>query len=192
MQRHLFRILNIAAMLMATWALPAGAQHIYVTEDAQGNPIYSDRPSSVDSAPIKLREPNVYDAQPIPQAQPRLSRRGEEGNAARYNISITQPAHEAAIRAPEGRVQVEVSVDPSLRSGHRLQLLRNGEPVSGEGNSFSVQTYDRGANEFVARVMDGNRELARSEPVTVYLLRRGLLSPAPANPAPNFLPLGTP
>ena len=191
MQRRCFEML-IAAVLSAALAAPAAAQQIYVTRDAQGNPVYSDRPSGSDAAPIELRESNVYDSQPTPEVQPRSHRRRDDDQAVRYSVRITEPADQEAIRAPEGRVQVLVSVEPSLQSGHRLELLRNGNPVPGSGSSFSVQTYDRGANEFVARVMDGDRELVRSEAVTVYMLRRGLLSPAPANPAPNFLPVGAP
>ncbi len=193
MQRLALAVLFAATVLLGAWTAPAAAQDIYVTQDDQGNPVFSDRPSGVDAAPIELRESNVFEAQPIPEVQPRTHRRrGEGSEAVSYEVRITQPAHEEAIRAPEGRVQVEVSVEPGLRPGHRLQLLRNGNPVPGEGSSFAVQTYDRGANEFVARVMEGERELARSEPITVYLLRRGLLSPAPANPAPNFLQAGAP
>ena len=191
MQRYSFKTLMLAAALWAAWSIPSAAQDIYVTQDAQGNPIYSDRPSGGDAEPIDLRKSNTYDAQSIPEAQPSSRRRGDEANEAiSYSVRITPPANEQAIRAPEGRVQVNVSVEPSLQPEHSLQLLRNGNPVPGTGSSFSVQTYDRGANEFVARVMDGDRELARSEPVTVYLLRRSLLSPAPTNPAPNFQPMG--
>lgn len=192
MPRSPLDILAAIALLAALWAVPAAGQDIYVTHDAEGNPVYSDRPPSNDAAPVKLRDSNIYEAQAIPRTEPAPRRREQASDAVRYTVRITQPAHEEAIRAPEGRVQVEISVEPDLRPGHRLTLLRNGEPVPGEGRSFSVQTYDRGASEFVAVVMDGDRELARSEPVTVYLLRRGLLSPAPANPAPNFLPVGTP
>jgi len=195
MPRRPFEILLAAALLLTVWSLPGLAQDIYVTQDEQGNPVYSDRPRGDASAPIILRDSNIYEAQPIPEVEPRASHRRGQGNddaTVRYSVRITEPADEAAIRSPEGRVAVEVSVEPGLRSGHRLELLRNGEPVPGEGPGFSVQTYDRGASEFVARVMDGDRELARSEAVTVYLLRRGLLSPAPANPAPNFRPRSAP
>lgn len=196
MPRRFLTTLSTAAACTAATALlalvlPAAAQDIYVTQDEQGNPVYSDRPSG-DTAPIKLRESNIYEAQPIPEARPTTGERDDAEAAIRYEVRITSPADEASIRAPEGRVTVEVSVEPGLGTGHRLELLRNGTPVPGSGSSFNVQTYDRGASEFVARVMDGDRELARSEPVTVYLLRRGLLSPAPANPAPNFPSAGTP
>ncbi|MCC5887556.1 MAG: DUF4124 domain-containing protein [Gammaproteobacteria bacterium] len=191
MPQRPFAMLLVTSLLLALWATPAAGQEIYVTQDEQGNPVYSDRPSR-DAAPIRLRESNIYEAQPVPEARPRTERRRSEDRIS-YSVRITQPENEEAIRAPEGRVQVEVSVEPGLRSGHRLKLLRNGSPVPGEGSSFSVQTYDRGANEFVAVVMDEeDRELARSAAVTVYLLRRGLLSPAPANPAPNFRPLAGP
>lgn len=193
MRRHAIAMLTTAAALLANGFTPAAAQDIYVSQDAQGNPVYSDRPASGDAATIKLRDSNIYDPQPIPDVEPGSTRtEREDSDAVGYSLRITAPDNEAAIRAPEGRVQVEVSVEPSLKPEHTLQLLRNGDPVPGSGRSFAVQTYDRGANTFVARVMDGDRELARSAPVTVYLLRRSLLSPPPANPAPNFRPPGAP
>lgn len=193
MRRRALAMLTTAAVLLANSAIPAAAQDIYVHQDAQGNPVYSDRPTNGDAATIKLRDSNIYDAQPILDVPPRSSRpERADRDAVDYSLRITAPDDEEAIRAPEGRVQVQVSVEPNLEPGHSLQLLRNGDPVPGSGRSFAVQTYDRGANTFVARVMDGDRELARSDPVTVYLLRRSLLSPPPANPAPNFRPPGAP
>lgn len=170
MQRHSSIALRAAAALLAALVMPATAQDIYVTEDAEGNPVYSDRPSG-NTSPIRLRESNTYEAQPIPETQPGIQRGDDDDEAVDYEVRITRPADEATIRAPEGRVEVDVSVEPSLQRGHSLQLLRNGSAVPGTGSSFSVQTYDRGANEFIARIMDGERELLRSAPVTVYLLR---------------------
>lgn len=184
---------TIVGLLLVAAPLAGAEQEIYVTRDASGQPVFSDRPRDDSSERVELRRSNIYEAGRQPRLEPRPDRRRSSDDAARidYRVRITSPADEEGLRVPEGRFQVQVEVEPGLASGHRLELLRNGEPVNGgNGGSFEVQTYDRGESVLVARIMDGDRELARSEAVTVYLLRRGLLSPAPANPAPNFRPPG--
>lgn len=186
----------ITTLALLAFALPfAGAEEIYVTRDAEGNPVFTDRPGTTPSERVDLRAPNVYEAQSIPEPEPRPARRGrdtEEG--IRYTVRITQPGHKEGVRAPDGQVAVTVEVEPGLRRGHRLELLLNGSPVasSGSGGSFTIETFDRGENDLSARVVDGERTLAESDTTTFYLLRRSLLQPGPANPAPNYPRLQAP
>lgn len=180
-----------AVLLLLAIALPAASgEEIYVTRDAQGNPVFSDRPGSGPSERVDLRPPNVYEAQAVPEPAPRAERRQRETAAASgYQVRITQPGNEEGVRAPDGRVQVQVTVEPALRDGHSLELLLNGSPVaSGRSGSFTIETFDRGENTLKARVLDGDREVAQSPATKFYLLRRSLLHPAPANPAPNYRP----
>ncbi len=182
-----------AALFLLAILQPVSAEEIYVTRDAQGNPVFSDRPGDGPSERLDLREPNLYEAQAVPTPRPRADRRPREtAAAADYRVRITKPDNEEGVRAPDGRVEVQVDVEPGLREGHTLELLLNGSPVaSGRSGSFTIETFDRGENSLSARVLDGDREVAQSPTIVFYLLRRSLLHPAPANPAPNYRPPGS-
>lgn len=186
----MFIVRLITTLALFAFALPlAGADEIYVTRDAEGNPVFTDRPGTTPSERLDLRTPNVYEAQSIPEPEPRPARRGRAADEGpQYTVRITQPADEEGVRAPDGQVAVSVSVEPGLQRGHRLELLLNGSRVasSGSAGSFTIETFDRGENRLNARVVDGERTLAQSDTTTFYLLRRSLLQPGPANPAPNL------
>ncbi|HAJ42935.1 MAG TPA: hypothetical protein DCM00_09805 [Alcanivorax sp.] len=73
------------------------------------------------------------------------------------------------MRLPQDNpIQVQVSLSPSLKSGHRLVILDNGTPLEGTAMDFP----NPGEHTLVAQVRDGDGTvLIESEPVLFYVIR---------------------
>ena len=84
-------------------------------------------------------------------------------------MSITAPDAGANLRIPQDNpIQVQVSLSPSLKSGHRLVILDNGTPLEGNAMDFP----NPGEHTLIAQVRDSQGEvLIESEPVLFYVMR---------------------
>jgi hypothetical protein len=180
---------TIVLGLLTLLVLPALAAPIYRTRDESGNPVFTDRPQGADPERVDVAPStsNVYrlpEAVPAPDpgtvADENLGT--PEADAAAppsYTVFVEQPGVEEAVRANGGNVTVLARVEPGLREGDRLELLWDGEPrgTSRDG-SFRLEAVDRGEHRVVIRVLGGDGdELARSDTVTFYVLRRSVLLP---------------
>jgi hypothetical protein len=97
-------------------------------------------------------------------------------------LLLTEPLDQTTLRDNGGDVTVRVELSPPLQLAHRhrLKLLIDGRLRTLPGGELSLvlKNLDRGTHVIVALVVDqGNTELMRSAPVTIYLHRRSLLHP---------------
>jgi hypothetical protein len=178
---------TIALGILTLLVLPALAAPIYRTRDESGNPVFTDRPQGADAERVDVAPStsNVYRLpESIPGTDPGTVAEEdlgapEAGSSPSYTVFVAQPGVEEAVRANGGNVTVLARVEPELREGDRLELLWDGEPrgTSRDG-SFRLQAVDRGEHRVAIRVLgeDGD-ELARSDAVTFYVLRRSVLLP---------------
>jgi hypothetical protein len=151
-----------------------GSKGIYRTVDADGNVVFTDNPpdkkraeevkvgptNTMDSPPVERRAASRGDAPPEPPEPP------DTGYEA---VSITAPDAGANLRLPQDNpIQVQVSLSPSLKSGHRLVILDNGTPLEGNAMDFP----NPGEHTLVVQVRDGDGTvLIESEPVLFYVMR---------------------
>ncbi|WP_185268061.1 DUF4124 domain-containing protein [Halopseudomonas xiamenensis] len=190
----MFRLPLPALCALLLLASPAGAQ-IYTWTDAQGNRVYSDHPRP-GAETVELGTTNVV--APVPATTTRSAPDNTERPARESfyrQLSITNPAHDSAIRSNEGDLTLTIATDPPLSGSHLLKVSIDGavNPTGVPGNGAAVQqltvhNIDRGSHEIAVVVVNARgEELQRSPPITVHLQRTSLNQPGRggANQAPQ-------
>lgn len=161
----------LALLLVST----AGYGQVYKTVDEDGNVRYSDTPASGGvSQTVEIPQVNNM-APPAENAWKEPEQPGQEAEPALdYQPTITAPGNETTIPMGPGNFSVSADVQPPLKAGHTLQLYLDGAPegVPQESGSWSLTNVFRGAHDLEVAVLDREgEELARSQPVRVYVLR---------------------
>ncbi len=99
---------------------------------------------------------------------------------------VVSPAMDAPLRDNTGNVNVQISVEPFLLSGHRLRLLMDGVSV-GEATSpnFFLPNVDRGTHTLVVEVIDPEGAVLQSAAASTFHMQRFHLRPKPKKPPPK-------
>lgn len=152
---------------------PFSHASIYKTVHSDGSVTYSDkRAARGQSEAIQVKTPNTAPAVKI--AAPTPAFEIEELVPDDYQVSITAPAEGTQVPMGQSNVPVHVQLQPALHSGHKLQLLVNGEAF---GAPSLIQTLEltniyRGAHRVeVAVIAVDGKIIFTSEPVTIYVQR---------------------
>lgn len=144
-----------------------------------GEVIYSDQPAP-GAEKIQLPELPSYRPPPLPRT---TAAAGPAQQGGPYDsMAIMKPANDATIRNNLGIIQVQVRLEPALksRSKHRIQYYLDGQPhgppIENTGITFSNIT--RGEHTISAVVLDEKGSvLIRTESVTVHVKRESKLNP---------------
>ncbi|ROR34191.1 DUF4124 domain-containing protein [Inmirania thermothiophila] len=166
---------GIVLALVLGLAGPHALAAVYKWTDAEGRVHYSDRPAPGAEA-VRLDPLSTFRA-PAPARRPPTPPAPQAAEGYR-RVVIAAPEPEATIRDNEGRITVVVNLEPALREGHAVQILVDDRPQGAPARvtQFTLTNVDRGTHRIGARVLDGEgREVARAEPVTVYLHRESAL-----------------
>lgn len=175
--------------LIVLLAMPllASAQ-IYRYTDANGNVVLTDKPpQDAQAEQVDVRTPNAVKVEPStlpPAAKPEVAK------APNYKVlKITSPDGAEAIRANNGDFQVVVRTVPALATGHVLQALVDGSAVGEPGVSpLSLTNIERGTHQLQVVVLAGEKEIQRSNSVTITVQRVALGTPKPTLPLPKATP----
>jgi hypothetical protein len=175
--RYWFGIEPVKHLLILLFCtlLGAGASaQVYRVVDENGNVTFTDRPPEnaerVEVGPTNTAPPPATDLYPTPAPKPADKADAESG----YKVAITAPANETIIPRGPGNFSVTASVTPALGRGHKLQLLLDGQPRQDPqaGGSWALTNVFRGEHNLTVAVIDGDgKQLATSEPVTVFVFR---------------------
>ncbi len=172
-----------AAILLLATALPALGD-IYSYTDAEGNRVFTDRPTGQAMEEVQLKPSNSMAAQPTPA--PRVVQPPKPQEATiRYQLQILSPAADEAIRNNAGSVSVTVQAEPALQPGHAYQVLLDGQPFGapGEETTFELSNVDRGTHQLAVAVVDAQeRVLQQSESLSFHLIRTSLAQRRMVNP----------
>ncbi|MCK2185230.1 DUF4124 domain-containing protein [Halomonas getboli] len=179
-------------------SLPAAAQTIYRTTDAQGNTVFTDDPQRGGEA-VELDPLTVVPSRPV-QPLPSASA-GQAGSATRYGdpgqpfmpydvFAIASPAPETTVpTGAAGNVQVQLAIRPALRDDHRVRLLVDGQISQSamHTDTFLLSNLDRGEHRVQAELLDASGAVRhRTSPLTIYVQRASVYLPSnPNNPANN-------
>ena len=166
----------------------AQAQKVYKVVQPDGTILFTDSPppgedaEQVDVGPINTTHPlasptDAFDDSPAAEL--------EQGYS---EFRIASPADDANIRDNAGNVNVDLKIRPSLRSGHKIELKLNGQPIGGgRQTAITLTEMDRGTHSLQAVVKNSaGQVVARSNAITFTLQRRSaILQPAGPRPAPS-------
>jgi hypothetical protein len=177
----LVSLATLSGLLIGTGTASAAKTYRWV--DAQGVVHYSDTPQP-GAEQVTLPPVQTYTAPPLaaspPAAAPTAAIAAPAQAAAYQSCEITQPVAETSLYAPDS-VHVAVNLDPPLRSGDRLQVLLDGQPLeskSPSATSLEAPQPDRGTHVLSAVVRDASGKMVCSASgVTFYVQRPSLLSP---------------
>ena len=101
-------------------------------------------------------------------------------------LAILSPVNEETIWNNQGNLDVALAVEPRMRSGDRINLYLDGEPVSGlppNATRFTINRVFRGGHTLRATVVDQNgAELFSSDTQQFYVRQTSLLNPQNSPP----------
>jgi hypothetical protein len=144
------------------------AETVYKTVDEDGNVIFTDKPSEK-AEEIKIQELDTI-TNPNPSRYKPSSKHPEDTSSKYESLVVTSPENGSGFRNNEGNVSISLSIEPSLRSGHKIIILMDGKEV-GFSSSVSIQNVERGTHSISAKVVDRNGKTLISTLSTFSLLR---------------------
>jgi hypothetical protein len=143
------------------------AGQVYKWVDASGKVHYSDRPvSGAETIGVPLKK-----AQP-PQDGKATAGQASPGPYAQFEILT--PEDNVTLQDAEGTVQIGLLLDPALMDGHRLQVLTDGTPVTGDvpGTQLRISGLPLGSHQLQAQILDGAGIPVASSSVVHFHLRK--------------------
>lgn len=177
-------------------SLPAVAQTIYRTTDAQGNVVFTDDPGRGGEA-VDLDPLTVVPSRPVQPLSNASSGRPESTTRYGEPGQPLMPYDVFAIASPEqqttlptgaaGNVQVQLAIRPDLRDDHRVRLLVDGQVSQSamHTDTFLLSNLNRGEHRVQAELLDASGAVRhRTSPLTLYVQRASVNLPSnPNNPA---------
>ena len=175
---HKQALLLVAAALLLTTLAPAQAEtQVFITRDAEGNPVFSDRRSQDAEEHVVTELPSmpafkIKEKEKKPEAQ--------TPKAVTYtSLSIVSPAAGTNIaNGFVGDVEVSGVLSPGLAAGDKI-VLKDSKLViaTNQQTSFSVKNLDRGEHTLSMHVIgpDGETKIS-SQPVTIFVQRSSSLA----------------
>jgi hypothetical protein len=171
-------LVALSLLALSGWG---AAATLYKWVDAQGVVHYSDTPHP-GAEVIQVSGAQTYHDPPVPTT-PAAAAAPQITNAAYVACSITQPANEAALFAPES-VDVSVQSNPALRAGDQLSVQVDGQalaPVSEDGLKFQLQAPDRGTHTVRAQIRGADGSVLCDAPAVSFSVQRPSVN-SPASP----------
>ena len=146
--------------------LPVQA-HIYQWTDSNGVAHFGDEPHH-GATLIKLKPTQSYHSSPI-----KLTQKNKAQATNINHIDIVQPIDKATIRNPQGSLTLIVSMRPSLKKEHKLQVLLDGSIVTAPqiNTAFRLKGLTRGAHTIIVQQLNKDGQLMMStKPITIYMM----------------------
>lgn len=167
----------ISFLLACIFAMSTAATEVYISRDAKGNMVFSDRPSS-NAEVLSIKELPSMPAYTVPEKVEPTSTTKEQ-DFSYSSLAIISPANNFTLETGyTGNLDVTALLSPSLRDTDTLYLLDNNQVIrKGRQGAFSLTNLDRGEHVFQVVVRDekGNT-LITSNSVAVHVKRASVLN----------------
>ncbi len=156
------RVLLTLSLLIP--ALAAG--QVFKWIDTEGKVHYSDRPiAGAEALDVPVQK------SPPPQDKPTP---GQASPGPYVQFDIVAPVDNVSLSDAEGNVQVGLLLDPALMEGHRLQILTDGAPASGDvpGTQLRISGLPLGSHQLQAQIIDASGTPIASSSIVHFHLRK--------------------
>jgi hypothetical protein len=164
---------------LSVLAAAASATEVYRWVDEDGVVHYSDAPHP-GAQKIEIAEPTTVPAYRRPDAAERTPPTNGDSQPAApgyQSLEIVQPAAEQTLWNIEGRLTVQLALQPALKPGDRVRLYFDGEPREVSGLQVPLEEVYRGAHNLQAEVVNQAGQLMiRSEPIRFYVQQTSILN----------------
>ncbi len=165
--------LLIILLLMALPAVAVADKQIWRWVDDEGTVHFSDEYRE-GAEEVERRPLPTMDASPPAQRQ-RQAEQPREQRQLYESLRIVTPEADDVILANDGRIPVVVELGDTLRPGHRMVILLDGEEVA-RGASATLTDVRRGSYSLQAVIQDQQgRELAASESIPFHVRQHSRL-----------------
>ena len=177
-------IMRILLLLVTLFFLTSVSAGVYRSTDADGNVIYTDKPSP-DAEEIRIDKVQTIPAGPDDfQYTPPKSAGGDY-----TKLEIVNPVNDHVFTGNTGDVTVSVVIEPELNTenGDRLILTMDGKKeADSTSTSFSFTNLDRGTHIVEVHVVNKDgKTLMKSAPVTFTMKRTSVLNTNRPAPRPS-------
>lgn len=153
------------ALLLLLLCADAGAE-IYRSQDAQGRPVFSDRPSE-NSQPVVLDELNTTPSIDVPDAPPLQGKVVSEDTP---QLSISQPREGQILPNGLQATTVALSLSKPLPPGYRLAISLDGKTLqTGTATQLSIPRLNRGRHQISATLLDAKGQAQDRDTVEIMV-----------------------
>ncbi|NQD91344.1 DUF4124 domain-containing protein [Pseudomonas sp. CrR25] len=174
--------MRIALFCLALLCLPLQAE-VYTYIDAEGNRVFTDRPTPGNAERLTLAPTNAMGAPAPAVAPPTVP---VQASAPAYQLlRILVPQPDASIRDNAGNLIVTASSEPALLQGHSFRLLLDGQAQGEPSRSpvFPLENIDRGTHQLAVEIVDPQGRLVERTPSQPFhMLRTSLAQKRKARP----------
>ncbi len=158
---------------LVAWTLPdAALAQVYRVEDDQGEVTYTDSPAEGSRAQsVELPPINTQPGLSVPSKAAPTEGESSQSYTTAY---ILQPENDATIPPGQLDVVVQVALEPTLQTGHLLQLYFDGQPYGPPvaGTAFSIGDLTRGSHSIHAKVLNADGDvLVTIDPIVIFVHR---------------------
>ncbi|HEY8520303.1 MAG TPA: DUF4124 domain-containing protein [Gammaproteobacteria bacterium] len=158
----------------------ANAATVWTWVDETGQVHYSDTPVP-GARQIEIRD--SVRISPTPAAQPSAAQPSQPTDTAATGPSqtvwVVRPAEQETLWNIGAMLEVQLDVVPPLRPGQRVDVVFDGQRLNLNTTSlqFTVPDVFRGVHTLQAVILEGEREVTRSDPVTFMVQQTSILNP---------------
>ena len=148
------------------------AAEIYRVINSDGTISYSDQPPS-DGAADQVTLPDLFILPSVKVPEASTPNSVQKADIKLKSIRIHSPMDEEVIRGPDNRLNIVVSVTPSIDEGERLQLFHNGVPYGSAQSSgqWALARLAPGTQKFSVQLVTTEGEIhGQSSTFTVYVI----------------------
>ena len=145
-------------MLFLVFVCVTANAQVFRRTGPDGHVYFSDQPGP-DAEQVDVTPAQTISLPPVPE-QPDTGTTGQQDDAAPpyAEFTIVSPTSEQAVRANDGNVTVQLSLQPELIPGHTIALKIDGEDGekinTGNGMAVELSNLSRGRHTVEARVID--------------------------------------
>lgn len=160
------------------------AQKIFRVVQPDGTVEFTDvPPSNRPAEEIQVRPMNTTPAV-APARATSTQTAGAQGETGYSEFRITRPGDGEGIRSNAGSVNVDLKLEPALRSGDKIHLILDGQSVGGgRSTAITLTDMERGTHSVQALVKNSaGKVVARSNSVTFTLQRTSVNQPQRPRP----------
>lgn len=151
-------LILLASVASAT--LGAAGTTVYMTRDADGNPVFSDQGSD-GSQEVKVQDPVTFPAEVFKQDEQAIDYQNMKSEEeapqppAYASLSIISPADQDVIRDNSGNLTVNTDLPKQISSQHQVRLLMDGKVAAlYDGSDFRLENIDRGTHSLQLEIVD--------------------------------------
>jgi hypothetical protein len=163
------------------FACTTASAEIYRRVGPDGQVTFSDQPSP-GAERIEVQPAVTVTLPPVPEEDAADTTQDEPTEPEPFvytEFSITSPTPEEGVRANNGNVTIQLSLQPPLQPDHSIMLTVDGEDGKAEKNatslSIGLENLSRGRHTVDATVLNRAGEaMVRTQPVSFFVLRVAL------------------